>query len=151
MAITGKFHARGSAGKGELEMEQTKSRIKASGFGLSRRCVCPLGYMGRQCQIKTMLPSLELVPPMAPESSVSESQQVQDLADKPSIEESSNEEGSSMEEQRTAEPLGPIVITDPPAPSSTGVTVNPAATAGKWPTEATPTTESNDRDKQNET
>jgi len=111
--------------------------------------------MGRQCQIKTMVPSLELVPP-APDAA-SESQQIQDLADKPSIEESSNEEGSSVqqEEQQTAEPLGPIVITDPP-PSSTVIvaastTVNPAATAGKWPTEvATPVTESSERDNENE-
>lgn len=113
------------------------------------RCICPLGYMGRQCQIKTMLPSVELMPPTPdPEANLEFTQETQDLADKPSIEETSNEdkreeEPPAKEEEQTAEPLGPIVITDPPT------TIDPAATAGKWPTEAM--TESTARDDENET
>lgn len=36
-------------------------------------------------------------------------------------------------EEQTVEPIGPIVITDPPS------TIDPAATVGKWPTEPSPT------------
>lgn len=110
------------------------------------RCICPLGYMGRQCQIKTMIPSMELIPPMSV-TTMELSQDVQGLADKPSIEETSNEDKRGEKppnEEQTAEPLGPIVITDPP--TSTTVS-NPAATAGKWPTEAATT----ERDDENET
>lgn len=73
------------------------------------------------------------------------SQEAQDLADKPSIEEASSEDKDESDkvEEVTAEPLGPIVITDPPT------TVDPAATAGKWPTESA--TESLERDDENET
>ncbi|XP_012536981.1 protein jagged-1 [Monomorium pharaonis] len=110
------------------------------------RCVCPLGYMGRQCQIKTVMPSMDLTPPM-PDATIELSQD-QDLADKPSIEETSNEDNQGMkppkEEEQTAEPLGPIVITDPP---TTTIVPDPAATAGKWPTEAATT----ERDDENET
>lgn len=115
------------------------------------RCICPLGYMGRQCQIKTMIPSMDLVPP-TPTTTLELSHEIQDLADKPSIEETSNEdkhdEKPIKEEEQTAEPLGPIVITDQPTTIIT-TTVDPAATAGKWPTEAV--TESSERDDENET
>lgn len=93
-----------------------------------------------------MVPSEELIPPM-PDTNLELSQEVQDLADKPSIEETSNEDKveinpAASEGEQAVEPLGPIVITDPPT------TVNPAATAGKWPTEAA--TESIVRDDENE-
>ncbi|XP_032667057.1 uncharacterized protein LOC116842247 [Odontomachus brunneus] len=110
------------------------------------RCICPLGYMGRQCQIKTTVPSTELVPPMPDTSgNLGLAQEAQDLADKPSIEVASSEDKKVpvKAEEVTAEPLGPIVITDPPT------TVDPAATAGKWPTESA--TESLERDDENET
>ena len=103
--------------------------------------------MGRQCQIKTMIPSVELVPPM-PDVTMELSQDVQGLGDKPSIEEISNEDNKygikpPKEEEQTAEPLGPIMITDPPTTS----TVDPAATAGKWPIEESMI----ERDDENET
>lgn len=108
--------------------------------------------MGRQCQIKTMTPSMELIPPV-PVATLELSQDAQSLADKPSIEEISNEDKHEEEvpkkeelpqnEEQTAEPLGPIVITDPP----TTTTIDPAATAGKWPTEKATT----ERDDENET
>lgn len=104
--------------------------------------------MGRQCQIKTMMPSIELIPPTP--ATTLESQEAQDLADKPSIEE------ASKEESPTAEPLGPIVITDPPMEEENitatiiiTTTVNSAATAGKWPPGTT--TVSTERDDENET
>lgn len=84
---------------------------------------------------------MELVPPM-PDITMGLSQDVQGLADKPSIEETSHEEEPPKEEEQTAEPLGPILITDP---STTNI--DPAATAGKWPTEAATT----ERDDENET
>lgn len=89
------------------------------------------------------------------------SEEMQDLADKPSIEEISNEDTKHeqkppKEDEQTAEPLGPIVITDPPitiinVTDTTVITTNvdPAATAGKWPTEAA--TEPSERDDENET
>jgi len=88
---------------------------------------------------------MELIPPM-PDATLELAQDVQGLADKPSIEETSNEdkqgEKPHKEEEQTAEPLGPIVITDSPT-----TTVNPAATAGKWPMEEATT----ERDDENET
>lgn len=84
---------------------------------------------------------MELVPPM-PDITMGLSQDVQGLADKPSIEETSHEEEPPKEEEQTAEPLGLILITDPPT-----TTIDPAATAGKWPTEAATT----ERDDENET
>lgn len=108
-----------------------------------------MGYMGRQCQIKTMIPSMDLIPPM-PDANMGLSQEIQGLADKPSIEESSNEdkhEEEPVKEEQTAEPLGPIVITDPPTTSP----IDPAATAGKWPTEAATESTEIERDDENET
>lgn len=49
-------------------------------------------------------------------------------------------------EEHTVEPLGPIVITDPP-PS----TIDPAATVGKWPTEPPTELPITERDDENET
>ncbi|XP_072750444.1 uncharacterized protein [Anoplolepis gracilipes] len=123
------------------------------------RCICPLGYMGRQCQIKTMVPSMELIPPIL-NTTAGLSHEMQDLADKPSIEETSSEdtkhEQKPPKEEQTAEPLGPIVITDPPITiinvtdiTIMTTTVDPVATAGKWPTEAA--TQPNERDDENET
>lgn len=90
-----------------------------------------------------MVPSTDLVPPI-PDTELS--QQIQNLANK--TEGSSNEdktgEESTNEKEQTAEPLGPIVITDPPM-----TIADSAATAGKWPTEMT--TESNEGDDENET
>jgi len=105
-----------------------------------------------------MVPSMELLPPML-NVTVGLSQEMEDLADKPSIEETSSEDTKPKppkEEEQTAEPLGPIVITDPP-PITINITdkaivtttIEPAATAGKWPTEAA--TESSERDDDNET
>lgn len=83
-----------------------------------------------------------------PDATLELSQDGQSLADKPSVEEISNEDTHEEElpkqEEQTAEPLGPIVITDPP---TTITTVDPAATAGKWPTEQATT----ERDDENET
>lgn len=78
-------------------------------------------------------------------SNIGLSQEAQDIAEKPSIEEASSEDKdqTGKEEEVTAEPLEPIFITDPPT------TVDPAATAGKWPTESA--TESLERDDENET
>ncbi|KMQ84433.1 protein jagged-1 [Lasius niger] len=106
-----------------------------------------------------MVPSMELLPPMF-NTTAGLSQEMQDLADKPSIEDTSNEdtkhEQKPPEEEQTAEPLGPIVITDPPTTTINvtdttiiTTTIDPAATAGKWPTEAT--TEPSERDDENET
>lgn len=96
-----------------------------------------------------MVPSTDLVPPIPDNADTELSQQIQNLANKTSTEGSSNEDKtgkeSSKKEEQTAEPLGPIVITDPPM-----TTVDSAATAGKWPiTEVT--TESNEGDDENET
>lgn len=95
-----------------------------------------------------MMPAMELVPPM-PDATLDSQEVQEDTADKASSTEGTlNQEapGSTTEEEESAEPLGPIVITDP---SNTTVivttTVNPSATAGKWPTE------SSDRDDENET
>lgn len=87
-----------------------------------------------------MVPSMELIPPKP--DATTESQDVQSLADKPSIEETSSEK--KHEEEQTAQPLERIVITDPP---TTTTTLNPAATAGKWPIEEATT----ERDDENET
>jgi len=87
-----------------------------------------------------MVPSMELIPPKL--DATMESQDVQSLADKPSIEETSSEK--QHEKEQTAEPFGHIVITDPP---TTTTTLNPAATAGKWPMEEATT----ERDDENET
>lgn len=101
---------------------------------------------------------MELLPPML-NTTVGLSQEIQDLADKPSIEETSSEDMKqkpSQEEEQTADSLGPIVITDPPTTTINVTdkaiiitTVDPAATAGKWPTEAA--TEPTERDDDNET
>lgn len=55
------------------------------------------------------------------------------------------EEDNVREEQQTVEPLGPIVITDPPS------TIDPAATVGKWPTEPPTEPPLAERDDENET
>lgn len=90
---------------------------------------------------------MELIPPIPDTTTMELLQDIQSLADKPSIEETSNEdkpeEKPPKNEEQTAEPLGPIVITDPP----TTTVAEPAATAGKWPTEKTTT----ERDDENET
>lgn len=104
--------------------------------------------MGRQCQIKTMVPSTDLMPPL-PDSSDSETKP-QMILIKPEVTEGSQnldnkDKDVTKQEEQTVEPLGPIVITDPPS------TIDPAATVGKWPTE--PPTESPilERDDENET
>ncbi|KZC06059.1 Delta-like protein C [Dufourea novaeangliae] len=96
------------------------------------RCVCPLGYMGRQCQIKTMVPSTDLMPPMLDSTELDTKPQM--ILIKPQVVEDSQnledkDKDTTKEEEQTVEPLGPIVITDPPS------TIDPAATVGKWPTE----------------
>ncbi|KAK9295054.1 hypothetical protein QLX08_010531 [Tetragonisca angustula] len=105
------------------------------------RCICPLGYMGRQCQIKTMVPPTELTPPMPDqhlddEVSETKPQMIQmtnpEIIEKPveSVDEKDKGDKNRIRnEEQTAEPIGPIVITDPPS------TIDPAATVGKWPTE----------------
>ncbi|XP_046431135.1 delta-like protein C isoform X1 [Neodiprion pinetum] len=120
------------------------------------RCICPMGYMGRQCQIETTVPATELMPPMpintptqfempatsTEESVVTLSSLVEEAPVKPDVEEGSqaleedrldDDEPVEHKDEQTVEPLGPIFITDPPT------TKEPAATAGKWPTEP-PTT-----------
>ncbi|XP_047366553.1 delta-like protein 1 [Vespa velutina] len=104
------------------------------------RCICPIGYIGRQCQIKTTVPSTELTPPMPDPGS--------DLSIDPqrvSIKPETVENGNVSEEMETAEPLGPIAITDPPS------TIDPSATAGKWPTESPTYSPSIEDDEENET
>lgn len=49
-------------------------------------------------------------------------------------------------EEQTVEPLGSIVITDPPSS-----TIDPAATVGKWPTEPPTELPITERDDENET
>ncbi|XP_063976203.1 delta-like protein C [Diachasmimorpha longicaudata] len=116
------------------------------------RCICPLGYMGRQCQIETVEPATDLTPPLPvvrpPEMEVLTVKP--DTSEKPVV---NPDRGSVTPEYdalrdkgvnvTTIEPLGPIVITDPPT------TVEPPATAGKWPTES-PETPVTDSDADNE-
>ena len=97
--------------------------------------------MGRQCQIKTMVPPTELTPPMPDqhlddEVSETKPQMIQmtnpEIIEKPveSVDEKDKGDKNRIRnEEQTAEPIGPIVITDPPS------TIDPAATVGKWPTE----------------
>ncbi|KAK2582469.1 hypothetical protein KPH14_004775 [Odynerus spinipes] len=109
------------------------------------RCICPIGYIGRQCQIQTMVPFTELTPPM-PDPGADLSINPQTISPKPEAVESENiENGSKNEETETAEPLGPIVITDPPS------TIDPGATAGKWPTEPPTEAPITEDDEENET
>lgn len=56
------------------------------------------------------------------------------------------DENKVKNEEHTVEPLGSIVITDPP-PS----TIDPAATVGKWPTEPPTELPITERDDENET
>lgn len=103
--------------------------------------------MGRQCQIKTMVPSTELIPPM-PDQTDSETKP-QMISSKPGSSDTPqtlNEEKNNVkDEEQTVEPLGPIVITDPPS------TIDPAATVGKWPTEPPTEPPITERDDENET
>lgn len=114
--------------------------------------------MGRQCQIKTMVPPTELTPPMPDqhldEVSETKPQVIQainsEIIEKPVVEsvdekDKGDKRNRIRNEEQTAEPIGPIVITDPPS------TIDPAATVGKWPTE--PPTESSitQTDDENET
>ncbi|KAK0077480.1 hypothetical protein PV325_003917 [Microctonus aethiopoides] len=127
------------------------------------RCICPLGYAGRQCQIETVEPAIDLMPPMPqPQSNITvtlSSELTEVPKEQENIEE--NDEGDTqpphnrttatpivnahqghfetkkkvtveddLNATTTIEPLGTILITDPPS------TVEPSATAGKWPTES---------------
>ncbi|XP_015605587.1 delta-like protein 4 [Cephus cinctus] len=109
------------------------------------RCVCPMGYMGRHCQIETVVPAMDLTPPMPDKNSTPEPtsstsakpySEVLGTATMPQETHNFTEElehkdetvVSDNNEGPTIEPLGPIVITDAP-------TVDPAATLGIWPTE----------------
>nr|NP_001229927.2 uncharacterized protein LOC411317 precursor [Apis mellifera] len=113
------------------------------------RCICPLGYMGRQCQIKTMVPSIELTPPM-PDSEAMQPQAMVSMKPDATNENSQTldekDKNKTKDEEQTVEPLGSIVITDPP-PS----TIDPAATVGKWPTEPPTELPITERDDENET
>ncbi|XP_057329154.1 delta-like protein 1 isoform X1 [Microplitis mediator] len=107
------------------------------------RCICPIGYTGRKCQIETVEPAAELMPPKLENvemSNTSTESSVEQVTNKinstTSISMVNSHQGHWDFEQvtekiqgTTIEPLGPIVITDPPS------TVDPAATAGKWPIE----------------
>lgn len=107
--------------------------------------MCPIGYMGRQCQIKTMVPSTDLIPPMP--DTIDSEDKPQMILVKPEVPESSqslDNKDTKKEEEQTAEPLGPIVITDPPS------TIDPAATVGKWPTEQPTEAPVVERDDENE-
>ncbi|XP_033209805.1 delta-like protein C [Belonocnema kinseyi] len=134
------------------------------------RCFCPLGFTGRQCQIEMATPDMELKPPKPevdtanPATSVPISEikpeiqeEVHELEEKPQAEtgpekekEKENEEEKKKDEtidnnkETSAEPLRPIVITDPPE-------IDPAATAGKWPPEPSTESSSTERDAENET
>lgn len=96
--------------------------------------------MGRQCQIKTTVPSTELTPPMPDPGSNSPID-----PQSASVESEPVENENVSEETETAEPLGPIAITDPPS------TIDPSATAGKWPTEPPTDSPSTEDDEENET
>ena len=102
------------------------------------------------------MPDMELKPPKpdVPISSVPISaikpeiqEEVQESAEKPQAEtwpEKEKDEMIDNNKEPTAELLGPIVITDPPE-------IDPAATAGKWPTEPPTEPPSTERDAENET
>ena len=110
------------------------------------------------------LPDMELKPPkpdMAGASAATSvpisaikpeiQEEVQELEEKPQAEtepekekEKEKDETTDNNKETTAEPLGPIVITDPPE-------IDPAATAGKWPTEPPTESPSTERDAENET
>ncbi|XP_023247976.1 delta-like protein 1, partial [Copidosoma floridanum] len=96
------------------------------------RCVCPLGFYGRQCEKKTEFPATDLVPPTPVDQPWGSSMSSPSLTTPSS---SSSNVMADVTTEETIEPLGPIVITDPPS------TVAEAShTAGKWPPE--PPTES---------
>lgn len=120
--------------------------------------------MGRQCQIEMVEPATDLTPPMPERPAEVES--LPSLG-QPNLDE--DKEQSNTEANRTStpivnshqghlevsedddeskgttvEPLGPIIITDPPT------TVEPAATAGKWPTESPTESPITDSDADNE-
>lgn len=57
-----------------------------------------------------------------------------------------NDKNKVKDEEQTVEPLGSIVITDPPSS-----TIDPAATVGKWPTEPPTELPITERDDENET
>ncbi|XP_011494800.1 PREDICTED: delta-like protein 1 [Ceratosolen solmsi marchali] len=82
------------------------------------RCVCPLGFHGRQCEKVTEIPATDLMPP------------------KPSDALDAALNGTTEAPGTTAELLGPIIVTDPPK-----LDEEPPQTAGKWPPE-TPTVSS---------
>lgn len=97
-----------------------------------------------------MVPSIELTPPM-PDSEAMQPQAMVSMKpdatneNSQTLDEKENKNKTKDEEQ-TVEPLGSIVITDPP-PS----TIDPAATVGKWPTEPPTELPITERDDENET
>ncbi|XP_048505179.1 delta-like protein B isoform X2 [Athalia rosae] len=145
------------------------------------RCMCPLGFIGRQCQIETVMPALELMPPMLPANSSFTPEQtattetivvkpssgvavetasaipaIEEAPAKPDVEEGEqtleedkehDDEEVEHKDEPTAEPLGPIFITDPP---TTPTAKDPSVTAGKWPTESPTMTPYVDSDVDNE-
>ncbi|XP_034942873.1 delta-like protein C [Chelonus insularis] len=133
------------------------SMTKADG---NYRCICPLGYTGRQCQIETVEPATDLTPPVADQFSLmtmtqnSEAFKPQGEVDSKFNKTFVNSHQGHLDADKevikdegvngvTIEPLEPIIITDPPS------TVDPAATAGKWPIEDS--SESSVIDSDNET
>lgn len=81
------------------------------------------------------MPATDLVPP----------EPLEPLYNKPEAK-PTGEPTTATEE--TAEPLGPIVITDPPG---TTTTAEPPQTAGKWPTEPPTDSPLSQLDAENET
>lgn len=116
------------------------------------RCICLDGYTGRQCQKEMAMPDMELKPPKPdPATSVPisaikpEIQGVQESEEKPPAEtRPEKDETTDNNKDPTVEPLGPIVITASPE-------IDPAATAGKWPTEPPTEAPPGERDAENET
>lgn len=107
-----------------------------------------MGYTGRKCQIQTVEPAADLMPPKLENFEMSNTSMTNTMTES-SVEQVTNkinrttsismvnshqghwdfEQVTEEIQGTTIEPLGPIVITDPPS------TVDPAATAGKWPIE----------------
>ncbi|XP_043461795.1 delta-like protein C [Leptopilina heterotoma] len=112
------------------------------------RCICLLGFSGRQCQFEMQMPDMELKPPKPdalPQSGISSV--IEEMLGKPQTDingEKEKDKISNNNKKPSVELIKPIVITTAPE-------IDPAATAGKWPTEPPTDLPSSERDVENET